>query len=76
MKNKAKMNIEERKEVSGTKKYLLFFTYLFEREKPFLDASEQKTQLGEGFGIRKLYQIPTLLCLLTQNTLPLHGLIW
>lgn len=39
-KNKAKMNIEERKEVSGTKKYLLFFTYLFESEKPFLDASE------------------------------------
>ena len=43
VKNKGKMNIEERKEVPGTRKYLLFFASPFESKDIFPDASEQRT---------------------------------
>lgn len=36
------MNIKEKQEVSGTRKYLLFFMSHFESKETLLDASEQK----------------------------------
>lgn len=53
--NKGKMNIEEKQEVVGTKKYLLFLMSQFESKERVLRASLiiQVLKLRERFKVRK-----------------------